>query len=237
MRRVTEKALEVLMLLYVILLAVAFPLFVRDGYTAMASNKFYFFRTISCLLLVLVPMGFLYRVVQGYRSFVTPKDGVSQTQTLSFSLTDWFVFFYGMVVCLSYFSSNYREESAFGSALWGAGGWNMGLVTQLALVLIYFCVSRFFRSYEVGIGLLLGASIPIFLLGVCNRFEWYPIPMAGAKLWFYLHPGQHQLVLRLFRRGFSSGGRTLSESQGKLEKTIAGVVCAVGILHGNHPGQ
>lgn len=79
MRHVTEKALEILMLLYVILLAVVFPLFVRDGYTAMASNKFYFFRTISCLLLVIAPIGLLYRVMEGCCSLFTKRQRFSDT--------------------------------------------------------------------------------------------------------------------------------------------------------------
>lgn len=184
MRRVTEKALGLLTLLYVILLAMAFPLFVRDGYTAMASNKFYFFRTISCLLLVTAPLGLVYRLVENCRAFLSSKGSSNREQNPGFSLTDWFVFFYGLVVCLSYFSSHYREESRYGTALWGAGGWNMGLVTQLVLVLLYFCVSRFFREYTVGIRLMLIASVPVFLLGICNRFDWYPIPMEGANSGF-----------------------------------------------------
>lgn len=240
MRHVTEKALEILMLLYVILLAVAFPLFVRDGYTAMASNKFYFFRTISCLLLVIAPIGLLYRVVEGCCSLFSQKDSVSQTQTFSFSLTDWFVFFYGVVVCLSYFSSNYREKSSFGSAFWGAGGWNMGLATQLALVLIYFCVSRFFHRYEVGIGLLLGASVPIFLLGVCNRFDWYPIPMAGASSGFISTLGNINWYCGYFAVVFPLGvGLYLKAREGWKKRLLAWYVLlgfCTGITQGSDSG-
>ena len=100
MRRVTEKALGLLTLLYVILLAVAFPLFVRDGYTAMASNKFYFFRTISCLLLVIAPRGWCIVWWRTAALFFLQKAAATGNKTRDFLLqTGLFSFMVWWYVC------------------------------------------------------------------------------------------------------------------------------------------
>lgn len=237
MKRRTETLQETLIFLYVILLGVVFPLYVRDGYTAMASNKFYFFRNISCLLLIIAPVGLFYRVVEGCRSFAKRKDAVHQGQREGFSLTDWFVFFYGLVVCLSYFSSNYREKSMYGSALWGSNGWNMGLVTQLALVLIYFCVSRFFHQYCFGTYLILGTSVIVFLLGILNRFGWYPISMEGANSGFISTLGNINWYCGYFAVVFPIGVGLYLKAQDGWKKCLLALYVLLGFCTGITQGS
>lgn len=171
MKKYLKKTLEILALIYFVLMGVVFPLFIRNGYNSMGTVKFHFFEYAGTMLLVMLFLGVVYLLW-------------NRDKRQSLSVTDWFMLGYTVVVCLSTVSSPFRRDGDFGDAIWGSQGWYMGFVTQMLLVLIYFMMSRFFSYEKTGIYLLLIASSIVFLLGICNRFGFYPIPMEGQNAGF-----------------------------------------------------
>lgn len=164
--------------LYFLLMTVVFPFYAPGGYTRIGEVKYVFFRNVSLAALAAAGLVILLAalvcrdrewIVKHYRRM---------------SVTDWFAYGYGLVVMLSYLCCHYKE-----TALWGAEGWYMGVMSQLMFVLLYFCFSRYFCGYSRGesagalagkcLGVWLAASAGVFLLGICNRYSLYPIVMEG----------------------------------------------------------
>ncbi|MDR2043840.1 MAG: O-antigen ligase family protein [Clostridium sp.] len=92
------------------------------------------------------------------------------------SLTDRFALCFAAACVLSFACSDYQE-----AALWGAGGWYIGLIPQLMFLGGYFLVSRFWQPNLWLPGLLFPVSAAVFLLGCLNRFGIYPFRMVYAS--------------------------------------------------------
>ena len=75
-----------------------------------------------------------------------------------------------------YVFSNYKDIT-----LWGEEGWYMGLVPLLLLCGISFFISRLWQGDGNLAYLIMGASAVVFLLGICNRYSFYPISLAGSQ--------------------------------------------------------
>lgn len=224
MRDSLKKTLEVLAFVYFVLLGVIFPLYFKNGYTSMGSVKFRFFEYAGTVLCVMLFFCLLYLLC-------------SRHLTAALSVTDWFVLAYGVVVCLSTISSEFGPDSYYGSALWGSKGWNMGFVTQMLLVLIYFMLSRFFLWEKLGIHLLLGVSGVVFVLGSCNRFGFYPIPMESAGPGFISTLGNINWYCGYFAVVFALGYGLYLEAATKRRKRFYGVYLFIGFMTGITQGS
>ena len=89
-----------------------------------------------------------------------------------FSVTDVFMILYGVSLLISYAMSDYKEM-----AYMGASGWFMGLLPHLLLVGSYFAISRLLPKKAVKwvIGGMILVSVPVFVLGVLNRYGIDPL--------------------------------------------------------------
>lgn len=88
----------------------------------------------------------------------------------SLSLTDIFVIFYAILCILSYFISPYRDAVS----VWGFGGWNMGLLTQLMLVAIYFIASRLYEHRPYLPIAVISVAIVVYAIGMLQRLGYNP---------------------------------------------------------------
>lgn len=165
-KSIAESFTQMVTGVYVFAMMVIFPLFFQNKFYDMGGAKYNFFKYVNIVVLPCVVLLSLICLVLAVRS-------MSFQELLGhISVTDWFVIAYLLVVLISYASSPYREH-----AWWGAGGWNMGLFSQLVFVGIYFAVSRFFeikRTFIYGICAISGI---VFLLGILNRFGIDPLNM------------------------------------------------------------
>lgn len=153
-----------------ILILGVLPFYFQDGFTHIGSDKSYFFRTGTVMIgKILIP------VFGGWVmcALVTP----AVRRKIKLTGTDIFALLYAFSAILSYVCSRYPE-----TALWGTKGWYMGLIPQLTFVSIYFLVSKFTAKRAAKYILLLGivSSVPVFLLGLLNRFDIWPLPMANS---------------------------------------------------------
>ena len=155
---------------FFLVMMIVYPLYyeAENGYQSIGNTKYYFFRNISILVVMIT---ILIVVVE----LVLQQDKISIIMHYqNLSGTDWFVYGYLIAVLLSYAFTAYKKE-----ALWGAEGWHMGLISQLVFIGIYFCFSRYFVwKPRMLYAALLGSGL-VFLLGILNRYSIYPIVMQG----------------------------------------------------------
>ncbi len=164
-REFTGYLLDLLVCLYMVLVIVVMPFYHQQGFSHIGTDKATFFKQLSitsaCLFLPVLVVYLLFLLGEKRMNFA-----------IKLSWTDRFALVYGVALLLSYLCSDYKEN-----ALWGAGGWYMGLLPQLILLAIYFLVSRFWEFRKWQIFLFLPVSAVVFGLGYLNRFGVFPIDM------------------------------------------------------------
>lgn len=169
---------------YIVFIVGVLPFYSEQGYSYIATEKSLFFRRISLYTGgILAPLLLLYLAFSLYvycRQAQKRKTGsLKEIISRHFTLTDCFAVWYAAALTVSYICSDYREN-----ARWGAEGWYMGFYTQLILLCAYFLISRLWKPRKEFFYLMLAASGAVFLLGILNRFDIYPIKMERANAGF-----------------------------------------------------
>ncbi len=153
--------------LYVFIMLCVFPLYFQDKYFNMGDAKFAFFMYATLIGLGMLILCFIPWLIAHHKE--TNYDKVF----CSFSKTDWFVVAYFFASFLSFCLSEYR----IGDALNGYAGWNMGILSQMAFILIYLFVSRFWKWSPATLELATVTGAITYLLGVLQRFSIDPLEM------------------------------------------------------------
>lgn len=171
-REFLEYVLDILISMYLLAVIVVMPLYNQEGFTHIGTDKFTFLKQCSIISAwFVIPAVVLFLLV-----WLVDKRGKI---TLKLSVTDKFALLYGVGLILSYLCSDYKKN-----ALWGAGGWYMGLLTQLIVLAVYFLVSRFWGAWKWQVSLFLPVSGIVFLLGYLNRFGVFPFDMKVDNVQF-----------------------------------------------------
>ncbi len=149
---------------YIIIMTAIYPLYIRWSgtqgatYSSIGRDKYLFFKYVTMSMLAIVLVG----------SMICFFSGKVKKQL---SITELAVILFAGAAVLSYFMSSYRA-----TAWTGSEGWFMGLETLLLIVLMYLFISRMWEySKYIWISFLAG-SVIAYVLGICNRFSFYPIP-------------------------------------------------------------
>ena len=174
--RFWQYLLDYIICIYMLLIIVVLPFYNEEGYQHIGTDKHKFFR--ACFTYTgyaLFPVLGCYLICKCIRFWREEKGNWKEavkSGLRSLSITDFFALLYGSSLVISYLCTPYRE-----SAKWGALGWYMGLIPQLALVATYFCISRLWKKRDWMFLLFLPVSAVTFVLGYLNRFGIYPIDM------------------------------------------------------------
>ncbi len=183
--KVIVTALDYGITVYLILLIGVMPFYFTRGYGYIATDKAKFFNQVSVsfgkvflTLLIAYVIATIARRLAKYKreSFKKQASEMWNRIKCRVSALDIFVGLYGLAVFVSYFCSEYRED-----ALWGAGGWYMGLIPQLIAVCIYFGISFPWKPRKGIFYLIFAASAVVFALGFLNRFDIRPIEMEWSS--------------------------------------------------------
>ena len=160
---------------YLLLMFCIYPFYIEKGYENIGEAKNRFFLSVSiAAFAILGTCAFLYLLKAlldirlQKRAYLIDWDEVSSMDLL--------VLMYATSVFLSYVFSKYKEE-----ALWGTEGWYMGLLPLILLCGLYFLISRMWNGGIRIFYLLIVSSALVFLLGICNRFSFYPIKFAVTQ--------------------------------------------------------
>lgn len=158
---------------YLIIIFCLYPFYMQNGYQDMgeAKNRFFLYASIAaagimgiCSLLCLLAR--LGNKAPDRKPYLVDWDRVSATDLL--------VLIYGTMVFLSYVFTDNKSE-----ALWGTEGWYIGCVLLLLLCFLYFFISRLWDGNIKVLYLLPVSSAIVFLLGIGNRFSFYPAFLKG----------------------------------------------------------
>ena len=170
-----QTLLDAVICVYILLILGVMPFYNQEGYTHIGTDKSTFFREVSKgSAKAAVPLLILYLLIKLW-NFWCKKGTVSELWAalkMKTSLTDLCAGAYGISVLLSYAFSHCKQE-----ALWGAGGWYMGLYTQLMLVGSYFFISKCHRPKKWVFLTIFPVSAVVFILGYLNRFGINPLRM------------------------------------------------------------
>ncbi len=177
--------MDFIICVYLVLMTVFMPLYFRDGYSHIATDKAVFCRRVNIYALkVMIPVFAAYLgsslavFLQERKGKLTKAVWLEPLRRMRLvwkraTLPDKFMGLYGVALIVSYLCSDYKE-----SVLWGEGnGWYTGFLPQLMLVGAYFFITRFWRPRRSFFYLLFAVSGVVFLLGYLNRFSIYPIKM------------------------------------------------------------
>ncbi len=156
--------------IYSALLLFVMPLYYTDGFSHIGSDKALFFRNLNRNMgKILIPVGIVLVLLKIILRRLVSEPDLKEKWALErrkFSLTDWFVAAYGVCVTISYLLSDYQEMAWYGAER----GWFMGFCTQIALVGIYFFMSRFWKPRKWMLWGILPISAIVFFLGYLDRF-------------------------------------------------------------------
>lgn len=154
--------------LYLFLMLAVFPLYVKNQYDGIGNTKYsFFFKSTTVYLAISVFVYSVKKLLEVKKNKKVFLQGLEDS-----SILDLCIFSYGILVLLSYILSDYKEY-----ALKGAAGWEMGLLSQMMFVGIYFFLSRQKLSQlPVLVAHLVGSALT-FLLGILHRFQIDPLGM------------------------------------------------------------
>ena len=172
---------RLLLFVYLFLMTVVYPLYMRDGYRQLGEAKYYVYRNISLAVLALLAVVGVAALAGRHGKKGTAAHGTQQPGRAgaaafwrALSLTDRFMLFYAASCLLSAaFAIDYR------TAVFGLTGWRMGLLTNAFLIAFYFLYSRISVYGQGGSVRTAGAALSLFTAGgtvVCaiallNRFS------------------------------------------------------------------
>ena len=161
-----KKIGQIILWIYFVIMTMIYPYYAPGGYLRIGEAKYLFFRNVTLTVVAIMFVVVICALIRRPGYIVNYYHGMS--------VTDWFAYGYFVAVMLSYLCSSYKEE-----ALWGADGWHMGAVMQMAFVLLYFFFSRYFVYDSGWLAVWLAGSAGVFLLGILNRYSIYPFVMEG----------------------------------------------------------
>ncbi len=158
------SCVDILISLYLCFMLGVFPLFFKHQYASMGDFKYFTFAyTTIVFLLVLFVLIFLRFLMK------LKKDGLAKWKSmihLELSMLDKGVLLYFICTTISFLFSPFKED-----VLWGAAGWNMGYISQILFVMLYYFISRRWRWKQGILWILLTSSSIVFLAAVLHRFD------------------------------------------------------------------
>lgn len=151
---------EYILAVVIIVLCVGVAFYAKDGYHQIGDAKFTAYRNV-----MLTGGGLLLAVLVPYTILWLREHGRPQI-----SVTDSCVLVYLILSGISVVTGGFYKD-----ALWGYTGWNMGLISQLSFVLLYFFLSRFGRYYRIVLTTLCATSCIVYGIGILHRLLIDPI--------------------------------------------------------------
>lgn len=161
---------------YLLIMFVIYPFYVENGYLNIGEAKFRFFKQVSLAAFMILAVIALFCGIKRVKGYFR-QEIIYLIDWEKVTPEDIFVLLYATAVFLSFVFSDNKKE-----ALWGAEGWYMGCIPLILLCGLYFLISRLWSgNFHVVSGSLILASVPVFLLGICNRFSFAPFFLAGSE--------------------------------------------------------
>ena len=159
--------------IYLFMVACMVPLYMYDGYYGLSSGKFILYRNIGFLFLPILLFLIIGKGIRGIKQEERlGKSGIGRNKFLL--LPEICLLLYGLCNILSFLLSPYKREGMF-----GAGGWYMGLFSQLSFLILYFYYAYVWEAEKEVVAVILTVCGFICVLAVLNRFGIWPVAFRG----------------------------------------------------------
>lgn len=159
-----NSCVDIVISLYLYFMLGFFPLYYKYQYAGMGDAKYSIFLGSSivciCAAFLLIIIGFFLTVKR--IGFVKGQSSIYY----NLSMLDQGVMLYFVCTTISFILSSFKED-----VLWGASDWNMGYITQVIFVLLYYLISRRWKFRQGHIWLLMISSGIVFLAAIFHRFD------------------------------------------------------------------
>ncbi|MBQ2453889.1 MAG: hypothetical protein II497_05520, partial [Lachnospiraceae bacterium] len=153
----SKRVMKDVVAVYLFFMFAIYPLYYEDKYYNMGDAKWHFFKWVTLIAVIV-----MFIVFTWYQLYLCKAGKVREYWDFGrTSLVDKTVLAYSFIVMTSFLLSPYKEYTLF-----GYDGWYMGLVSQLAFVIIYYFVSRFWRWDEIVLTIYLAVSAAVFTICV-----------------------------------------------------------------------
>ena len=156
-----KKTADLLITAYLLLLFVAYPFYMKEGYVEIGRAKYSFWIRISLSTAAVLLLFFVLRLIRELKE-----------KSLQPQATDISILVFAGTLLLTLALAVDRKE-----ALFGTEGWNMGFALYGVLCLLYLMIRLLWKPDKWIIYLALLASGGIYLLGILDRFSIYLIPL------------------------------------------------------------
>lgn len=158
---------------YLILLFGVLPLYMPEGFTMIGEMKYRFFRNITLFFICIVTIMLVLNCFSDNKVHFRKR----------LSLTDYFALIFAGCSIVSFILSDDKYMAFF-----GCPGWNMGLLSQLLFIWIYFAVSRIYEDSKLVEYSYVGSVILVMLLGILNKYRIDPLgTFDGLDEWNTIH--------------------------------------------------
>lgn len=244
--------LQFIIALYLLAMGIILPYYYdwETDYSHIGTNKAQFFQKYGFragkAFLVVLMFYLLFSLILWWKENSACKGKVALLINYvldDLSVTDKFAIVYTVALCLSYYYSDYRPK-----LLLGISGWYMGFLPQLVFIGSYFAISRFLSgNLAKWLAFTLSViSMPVFLLGILNRFGYLPpgmtssgpdyISTIGNANWFC---GYWVVIYALTVAQFVFCKKEPSESQSLYagRRILLGLSCVIGFASGITQGS
>lgn len=152
--------------LYVFIMFCIYPFYYENGYYNMATAKCRFFLVLSVIAFFVILLTSLIDTIRWGKGTGIAFDWEK------ISITEKILYVYMVMVVLSFIFSNFKQ-----SVLWGATDWYIGTIPLLLMTFLSCYIMHMWEEQKwLKYGWLIVSGI-VFLLGICNRFSFYPIPI------------------------------------------------------------
>ncbi|MDO4285126.1 MAG: hypothetical protein Q4C60_07290 [Eubacteriales bacterium] len=174
--------MKYLLYIYLLLMTIVYPLYMRDGYQQLGEAKALLYRNLSLLVLALLAGAAFFAAGQEktrrIRENPDKKAADSPDRVRAalrrLSWTDRWVIVYGLGCAASLLFSMEKE-----TAFWGLTGWRTGFLTQMFFLVFYFLFSRipvygeggYVRGREGAFSLFTAGTLLVCSIAVLNRFS------------------------------------------------------------------
>lgn len=151
---ITRWIAEKLFVVMAVVLCIVLAFYAKDGYHQIGDAKFDAYKNImlpGCAALSAVTVLYIIYTFKEHKKYtISVTDGC----VLAYLILSWIA---------AVFGGFYRD------ALWGYPGWNMGMMSQISFVLLYFLASRFGKYYRLIFAVLLAAACVVYGIGILHR--------------------------------------------------------------------
>ena len=158
-----------------------YPLYLHDGYTAVATYKYMFYlnatKILAVLLLISFALMFITEAEERYPVSRIKKAPLLYMMTVLYVLSN----------VISYLMSEYRNinNTEYGTIpsgpLFGYNGWYFGLVTVVSMCTMAILAGLVFKYNKVVFIPIAAGALITSVLGILNRYDIYPIKMKYAR--------------------------------------------------------